>query len=122
MKANGEVARHFNTILRFQTRIYGGFQDFETFPVDFHTKCSKLKGSFIAKNEDFSTQLRDFKSAEKFFIASKMITIVLRMLPDIMVVRGNKRGGRKTSQSNFKIANMCQWLFLVFHIRSKALY
>ena len=106
MKANGEVARHSIPISRFQTGIYGGFQDFETFPVDFHTKCSKIKGNLIAKNEDFSTQLRDFKSAEKFFIASEMITIVLRMLPDIMVIRGSKRGGRKTSQLDCKIANM----------------
>ena len=79
------------------------FKILKLFLLIFIQNVVKLK----VKNEDFSTQLRDFKSAEKTFIASKVISIVLRVLPDIMVVRGSKRGGRKTSQSNFKIANMC---------------
>ena len=106
MEANGEVARRLNQILRFQTGNYGGFQDFETFSIDFHTECSKTKGSFIPKIKTFQLNNVTSSPLKKFFIASKMTTIVLRMLPDIIVVRESNRGGRKTSQSNFKIANM----------------
>ena len=77
--------------------IYGIFQDFDTFLVDFHTKSSKIKGNFKTKMKTFQLNYVTLSPLKKFSIAVQVSTIVLRMLLKIIVVCESKRGGHKTS-------------------------
>ena len=67
----------------------------------------KNKGNSIGKMKTFQLNYIPSSALKKIFIAFKVTSISLGVLLNIIVVRESKRGGRKTSQSNFKIANMC---------------
>ena len=74
--------------------------------MDFHTKSSKIKGNFKAKMKTFELNYVTLSPLKKISTDAKVTTIVLRMLLKIIVVRKSKQGGHKTSESNFKIANV----------------
>ena len=79
--------------------------------MDFHTKSSKIKGYFKAKMKTFEVKYMASSPLKKVSTTSQVKSIVLRMLPDTIVVSESKHGDRKTSQSNFKIPNVILWRF-----------